>query len=237
MPTTGLGARGLGTSCPQVDTAGLRNAVVVDQRWDVLSDWEDKATELERGQARVGPYPVPGLVRRARRIADLSQREMAQAAGLSRSTVARVESGNLTPSLGVMQRLLATAGLHMVVVDAAGRIVKPMRESDETRDADNRRYPSHLDTILDPKEGEWWAEHYGLARPPETFIRNRERRDRMRAFARWWARPKRYRGVPPPENPLSLEAARAHYLRNRAEARQRPPENPDFYEVEEWDQP
>jgi len=142
---------------------------------------------MERGQARVGPYPIPGLVRRARRIADLSQREMAAAAGVSRSTVARVESGELTPSLDVTQRLLATAGLHLVVVDGEGRVVKPMRESDETRDGGGRRYPSHLDTILDPKDGEWWADEFGLARPPETFVRDRQRRDRMRAYARWWA--------------------------------------------------
>jgi transcriptional regulator with XRE-family HTH domain len=217
----------------------LADTVAAVQRCGVPSDWEDKATEMERGQARIGPYPAPGLVRRARRMADLSQREMARAAGLSRSTVARVESGDLTPSLHVMQRLLATAGLQMVVVDGEGRIVKPMRESDETRDDANRRYPSHLDTILDPKEGEWWAEEYGLARPPETFVRDRQRRDQMRAFAQWWARPKRYRGVPPPPNPLSVEAGRAYVQRKLAEARERPPPpvDSDFYEVEEWDGP
>jgi transcriptional regulator with XRE-family HTH domain len=153
----------------------------------VLSDWEDRATELESEQARIGPYPVPGLIRRARRIADLSQRATARAAGLSRSTVARVELGDLTPSLDVMQRLL---------------------ECVEARDDANRRYPSHLETILDPKEGEWWAEQHGLARPPETFVRNRERRNQMRAFVQWW----RARSGPPPD------------------------EDPDFY-VEEWDGP
>jgi transcriptional regulator with XRE-family HTH domain len=205
----------------------------------VLSDWEDEAAEMERGQARVGPYPIPGLVRRARRIADLSQREMAAAAGVSRSTVARVESGELTPSLDVAQRLLATAGLHLVVVDGEGRIIKPMREGDETRDGGGRRYPSHLDTILDPEEGEWWADEFGLARPPETFVRNRQRRDQMRAFAQWWARPKRNRGVPPPPSPLSREKGLAYVDRMIAEARKRPPDSVplDFYDVEEWDGP
>ena len=44
-----------------------------------------------------------------------------------------------------------------------------MRDWEDTRDGAERRYPSHLDTILDPEPGEWWADIYGLARPPETF--------------------------------------------------------------------
>src|SRR5688572_21293195 len=93
--------------CPQVRRRSLAGAVITAEPGGVLSDWDDKATEMERGQARIGPYPVPGLIRRARRMADLSQREMARAANLSRSTVARVELGDLTPSLDVMHRLLA----------------------------------------------------------------------------------------------------------------------------------
>jgi hypothetical protein len=33
-----------------------------------------------------------------------------------------------------------------------------------------RRYPAHLDTVLDPAPGEWWGDRYGLARPPETSV-------------------------------------------------------------------
>jgi transcriptional regulator with XRE-family HTH domain len=143
-------------------------------------------------------FPAAGLVRAARRRADLSQRELALAAGVHGSTVGRIESGHLTPSLEMLLRLLAAAGLHLAVVDGDGRLVQPMEDRDDIRDGAERRYPAHLDTILDPRPGEWWADTYGLARPPETFYRDRRRRDMMRARSRWEVRVALLRGVAPP---------------------------------------
>jgi transcriptional regulator with XRE-family HTH domain len=187
-------------------------------------------------QPRIGPYPAPGLLRRARRLADLSQRELARVAKVSQPTVARIESGTRTPSVDLMQRLIAPAGLYLVVVDGEGRIVPPMRECEETRDGANRRYPSHLDTILDPRPGEWWADEYGLARPPETFYRDRQRRDYQPALSQWEVRVKQNRGVPPPRHPdFYLNLAR-----QVAEATRREWEHPTFpntdeIDVDEWD--
>jgi transcriptional regulator with XRE-family HTH domain len=201
----------------------------------MASDWDDRATEMERGQARIGPYPAPGLIRRARRIGDLSQREMARAAKVSQSTVARIESGDLMPSLDVTQRLLRTAGLYLVVVDADGRVVTPMRECEETRDGAYRRYPSHLDTIVDPRPGEWWGDDYGLARPPETFYRNRAYRDYQRALSRWEVRAKLNRNVPPPRDPdFYLRLARQVEEAHRQEL-ERPPIPIEEIDVDEWD--
>jgi transcriptional regulator with XRE-family HTH domain len=200
------------------------------------SEWDDKAAEMEQVQPRIGPYPAPGLLRRARRIADLSQRELADAAKVSQSTVARIESGERAPSLSMMQRLIAPAGLYLVVVDGDGRIIVPMRECEETRDGANRHYPSHLDTILDPRPGEWWGDEYGLARPPETFHRNRRYRDYQRALSQWEVRAKQNRGVPPPTHPdyyirLARQVAEAHRL-----AREQPRfESADDVDVDEWD--
>jgi transcriptional regulator with XRE-family HTH domain len=146
-------------------------------------------------------FPVPGLVRRARRIADLSQREMAEAAGTTRGAVAKVETGVMMPSLTLLLRMLAAARLHLVVVDSDARVVRPMADWDDTRDGAERRYPSHLDTILDPLPGEWWADIYGLVRPPETFHRNREARDVRRARSQWEVRMAKFRSVPPPPTP------------------------------------
>ena len=152
-------------------------------------------------ERRGGGFPAAGLVRRARRIADLSQREMAKAGHVSAGCVGRIESGSLAPSLAVLLRLIEIAGLSLVVVDAQGRVVLPMDDWDDTRDGAERRYPSHLDTILDPEPGEWWGDVYGLSRPPETFHRDREWRDVQRRRSQWEVRVAKYRHVAPPPMP------------------------------------
>lgn len=144
------------------------------------------------------PFTVDGYVRRVRRQADLSQRELGRVAGVHPSTIGRIESGELVPSLAVFRRLLGVAGLRLVVVDADGRVVMPMETWDDTRDGAERRYPAHLDTILDPEAGEWWGDIYGLLRPPETFHRDRDRRDAQRKRSQWEVRVAKYRNVPPP---------------------------------------
>ena len=143
--------------------------------------------------------PVPGWVRAARRRADLSQRQLAEQAGVSASTVGRIEAGSLQPSLGMLVRLLAVADIELVAVDGDRRPVLPMLTAEDTTDGAGRRYPAHLDTVLDPKMGEWWGDRYGLARPPETFHRDRRHRDAQRARSRWEVRVKQtWRDPEPP---------------------------------------
>jgi transcriptional regulator with XRE-family HTH domain len=50
------------------------------------------------------------LVRDARRRAGLSQRQLAVAAGVPQSTVARIELARLSPRVDTLDRLLAAAG-------------------------------------------------------------------------------------------------------------------------------
>ena len=152
-------------------------------------------------ETNIGWYPIVGLVRRARRIGDLSQRELAKRAGVSPATVGRIEAGTLVPSVDVLQRLFAVAGLHLAVVDAEGHVVLPMEDREDTRDGAERRYPSHLDTILEPRPGEWWGDIYGLLRPPETFHRARAYRDLVRRRSQWEVRVAQHRGEPPPPDP------------------------------------
>jgi hypothetical protein len=45
---------------------------------------------------------------------------------------------------------------------------------------------------------DWWAGRYGLARPPETFHRDRDHRDVMRRRSQWEVRVAQLRDVPPP---------------------------------------
>nr|WTA67281.1 helix-turn-helix domain-containing protein [Micromonospora sp. NBC_00855] len=144
------------------------------------------------------PWPVVGIVRAVRRHADLSQRELARWAGVHHATIGRIEAGRTVPSIDLLRRIVGVVGCRLAVVDEFGRVLRPMRDWEDTRDGAGRRYPSHLDTILDPEPGEWWADIYGLARPPETFYRNREVRDAMRRRSQWEVRVARHRGDPPP---------------------------------------
>jgi len=144
---------------------------------------------------------LPGMVRRVRRMADLSQRELARRIGVSAATVGRIEAGTLMPSVTTIERILRAAGLQLVVVDQNGRVVTPMEMWHDVADGAARLYPAHLDTILDPYSGEWWADRYGLARPPETFRRNRAIRDMERRRSQWEVRVAKYRNVPPPPHP------------------------------------
>ncbi|MEV4658073.1 helix-turn-helix transcriptional regulator [Micromonospora sp. NPDC049301] len=146
----------------------------------------------------VGRFPIAGLVRRARRIVRLSQHGMARFAKVSPSTVGRVEAGSLTPSLAVLERLLGAAGLYLTVVDQNGRVIQPMADREDVHDGAGRRYPSHLDTILDPEPGEWWGDIYGLARPPETYHRSSADREARRRRSQWEVRVAKHRHLPPP---------------------------------------
>ncbi len=131
---------------------------------------------------RTGPLPAGDYLRRVRRVADLSQRELVEATGLSGSWVARVEAGRAQPRLEQLEVVLALVEWRLAVVDADRREIHPLHEFEgDLRDGAGRRYPAHLDTVIQPERGEWWAGWYGLARPPETFRRNRWARDRQRA--------------------------------------------------------
>jgi transcriptional regulator with XRE-family HTH domain len=89
-------------------------------------------------------FDTSGLLRRARRTADLSQRDLAARAGVSPATVARAELPRGTVSLGAVVRLLRAAGMRLAVIDESGRELVPMR-SDAIRDRARRLYPAHLD--------------------------------------------------------------------------------------------
>ena len=54
-----------------------------------------------------------GLVLLAREQAGLSQRELAERAGVAQSEIARIESGKREPSIPTLQRILAGAGLEL----------------------------------------------------------------------------------------------------------------------------
>lgn len=111
--------------------------------WDPTGGWS--ADEVE--WYLMGPFEggVPGLVRRIRRILDVSQRGLAALIGVSQSVVARWETGRTSPRMSVVQQLLGLAGLAGTFHDVeSGEVVEPMRD-DGARDRAGRRYPAHVD--------------------------------------------------------------------------------------------
>ncbi|MGN6751495.1 MAG: helix-turn-helix domain-containing protein [Intrasporangium sp.] len=126
-------------------------------------------------------FSAERYVVRARRLADLSQRELAEQLGISRSIVSRLETGEVVPSTDLLSRIMAIAGLRLVVVDSDGALVDPVSEH-VARDNAGRRYPAHLD--VNPVE---MAPAAYLWRPrrerhaPRAWFQLREERDRRRA--------------------------------------------------------
>lgn len=121
-------------------------------------------------------------LRSLRRAADLSQRELARSAGVPASTVARIESAEITnPRFRTIERLAHAAG-GAVWMGRAGPLARAAPVLHECQaDAAGRHYPAHLDTRqIYPFVG---ADRRIL--PPgtavTTFHLNRTERDARRA--------------------------------------------------------
>lgn len=150
-----------------------------------------------------------GYVRRARRTADLSQRELAAALGVHQSRISRVEAGRAV-TLSMFEEILATAGLRIVIVDEAGAEVEPM-PTDVLRDRAGRRQPSHLDVHALPERPIYRLLFRGVDTPgrPVWYHRRRDR-DLLRAAT----------GAEPPEQP-TLSSLAADRARRESERRAR----------------
>jgi transcriptional regulator with XRE-family HTH domain len=61
------------------------------------------------------------MLRHARRQSGLTQRALAQAAGVPQSTVARIELGRLNPRFETLDRLLRAAGQSLELAPELGR--------------------------------------------------------------------------------------------------------------------
>jgi len=119
--------------------------------WNCMAKW----TQAERDVWEMGPFDggIPGMVRRVRRILDLSQRGLAAMLDVSQSVVARWETGRVSPRMSVMERLLRMARLRMRFEDRdTGEPVGPMR-ADGARKHGGSRYPAHTDLTAVG----WWV--------------------------------------------------------------------------------
>jgi HTH-type transcriptional regulator/antitoxin HipB len=81
---------------------------------------------------------------RARRNADLSQRDLASLASVPQASIAALEAGTRSVRLDVYARLLAAAGSRLAVLGRDGEELVPFAQ-DTVRDNAGRRFPAHLD--------------------------------------------------------------------------------------------
>jgi len=137
------------------------------------------------GPVESEPLDITGLLRAARRAADLSQRQLARRAGISASAVGRVESSGRVDA-ATLVRLLQSCGWQVLVVDDSGMSVAPVEVG--WRDRGGRRYPAHLDVRETGAQGDWWGDRWpgvwGVPpRPQHTFHLDRARRDQLRRRA------------------------------------------------------
>jgi transcriptional regulator with XRE-family HTH domain len=128
--------------------------------------------------------PIGAMLRHARRVADLSQRELSARSGVSPGTISRAELDDGRVRLHVVQALLAACGFRLGLLDSRGRLVK-VGDGDTLRDRAGRRYPAHLDVRSCSGYGEWWGDCFIGAwgvppRPEHTFDLSRAARDRRR---------------------------------------------------------
>ena len=163
-------------------------------------------------------FDPPGTLRRIRRAADLSQRELAGALDVSKSSVGEAESGASGLDARLVARAAALAGLRLALLDANGGEVAPMAAG-AVRDMRGRRFPAHLDTRY--SEDDWWHGQHRYAReqPWYTFDRDRWTRNR---YTRRHGASVDHQLPQPGDSPRERTAARvAASRRQRAEERQR----------------
>ncbi|MBS2938160.1 helix-turn-helix transcriptional regulator [Nocardioides sp. J2M5] len=187
-----------------------------------MADW----TEAERVAWGLGPFDggMPGMVRRVRRILDVSQRGLAALLGVSQSVVARWETGRTSPRVAMLQRILGLARLALTVHDEeSGELVEPMRD-DGARTRGGSRFPAHTDIRA---TGWWLPRHLRTWTSIEAWACQRRSRAALVPLIRHrtsphWKRVERFLLGTPDDHPaLHQMVAEVQSLDDLREARRR----------------
>lgn len=139
----------------------------------------------------VSSFDLSGALRRIRRLADVSQRDLAEACGISQSAVAQAESGRRDIAVGTLTTAAAVAGLRIALVDDTGVEVGAMA-ADAVRDLSGRRFPAHLDTLRSDEGHGRYEPRRDRPETSFTYSRDRDSRDAGR----------RARGTPADHHPV-----------------------------------
>jgi len=99
------------------------------------------------------------LLRAVRRVRIVSQRELADLAGVRRSTISRIESGETRrPSFELIDRIVRAAGFALVIATVHDQLLELDDELCRLRDRGGRRYPAHLPMFKVKFGGyPWWG--------------------------------------------------------------------------------
>ena len=166
---------------------------------------------MRRHPRDVSSFDLSGALRRIRRRADLSQRQLAAACGLSQSAVAQAESGRRDLPVGALVRAAEQAGLRLALLDGAGQEVAGM-SPDAVRDGYGRRFPAHLDTHFADERAGRYEHRYDRGRPWFTVDVDRGAGDALR----------RRLGTPPDHHPMRPgDSPQERRARRQEAARQR----------------
>ena len=157
---------------------------------------------------------LAGALRRIRRLADLSQRQLATACAVSQSAIAHAENRRRDLPVGVLNRAAALGGLRLALLDEAGREVTGMADG-AVRDRVGRRFPAHLDPVHGDERPGRWEDRYSRPRPWFTFDRDRETRDLRRRSS---GTPVDHRLPAPDDSPTVRRARRDEQARRLARA-------------------
>jgi transcriptional regulator with XRE-family HTH domain len=99
--------------------------------------------------------PAYALCKQIRSRSELSQRALAEAAGVSPSTIARIERGRLEPTLDLLLRLVEGAGLslRLVLEDDDGRERRKQERWDAMSTEERERLMAQLDELRGSARG------------------------------------------------------------------------------------
>jgi transcriptional regulator with XRE-family HTH domain len=119
---------------------------------------------------------VPALLRAARGTRKVSQRRLAELAGLPRSTVDRIEAGLTDPRIGTLERLFGAIGYELTICTGQGRVLRIDEHREQLVDYGGRHFPPHWEVREIDWMDNWWGWWRKKSPPP-------------RGYTYWWRHP------------------------------------------------